>query len=315
MQNKRLNSLINFCLVIFLLIEAAFITFLVIEKTNHQEQVAVARAERAKIKPAKYHLNPTSFFSKNVLVYDLTDKRIVYQMNDKQSIYPASLVKVMTATVVIDQIDDLQQPVTISQAVYDQMKRENAAMAGFLPKQQISVENLLYGSLLASGGEATVALADFTAQKTGQNFVDLMNKKAKELGMDQTNFVNPVGFDHIKQQTSLQDLLKLIQYSLKKPTFRKIFTTRSKDLKIEGKELEIKSSVSSKMDKEIEGFTVLGGKSGTTEKAGLCWMVFFEQNNHKLISITAGAKFDSWSNIGSYQRQDFINILRHLKYQ
>ncbi len=269
------------------------------------------------IKPKikQFHLEQSDYYSQNIAVYDLTDQRMIYQKQIDQSVYPASLTKIMTAIVVLDNISDLEQTTVISAKNYYDMSNLQAAMSGLPFNQPISIKNLLYGSMLPSGGDATMALADFVADKTGTDFVELMNQKANQLGLEQTSFANPVGFDDPKQKTIVNDLLKLIDYGLKNPTFKQIFTTRSIEITVGQKQVNLKNLISSKLEPTINGFKVLGGKSGTTAKAGLCWATLVEKEGKELLIITMGAKFTNWNKIPDYQKQDFLNIVEHLEYK
>ncbi len=285
-------------------------------KVGQAAKSAVKKPVAVKKPPKKqFSLAPTEYHSQSILVYDLTEKRAIYQKAADTKVHPASLVKVMTAMVVLDNIDDLEQQTGISQTALNQMKTKGAALSGLPIGRLMTVKGLLYGSLLPSGGDATVALAQLVEKQTGQKFVDLMNQKAAALGMKDTSFTNAVGFDNEAQLTTAQDLVKLFEYALANQDFYQIFTTKIIDLLINDQKITLESTVLSKLEPTISDFAILGGKSGTTAEAGLCWATLVEKNEHKLLILTLGAKFDDWNNLPDYQKQDLIKILGGLEYK
>ena len=102
---------------------------------------------------------------------------------------------------------------------------QNASMAGFLPGEKVKVIDLLYGNILPSGGECSIALAE-QISGTEQKFAELMNKKAQELGMNNTHFTNATGLHDESHYSTVRDLSILLQYALKNETFHKIFQTK-----------------------------------------------------------------------------------------
>ena len=98
--------------------------------------------------------------------------------------YPASITKVMTAILAIENLTDLDEQLTVPE-----LTEQGASVAGFDPYEQVSVRSLLYGVLLPSGADACITLADQIAGSE-EGFVQMMNDKAAELGMANTHFVN-----------------------------------------------------------------------------------------------------------------------------
>lgn len=249
--------------------------------------------------------------SKSVLVYDLTQSETVFDSNSQVVRAPASLVKIMTALVAIEQLPDLQARTTVSSAVINQMRRSNASVAGFLAGESVTVNDLLHGALLASGGEASYLLAEMAG---GQAlFVALMNQKAQMLGMNQTRFVDTVGLDHRDQVSSAADIAKLLQFALQNPTFRQVFEAREYLYQGINRQLLISSTLFKRLPQtEINNLTVLGGKTGTTERAGLCLASLVRQKERELLIVTLGAPIDVWPNPSPLQVADLQAILTNL---
>ena len=145
-------------------------------------------------------------------------------------------------------------------------------MAGFLPNEEVTAQDLLYGTMLPSGAEASIGLADYVTGSESK-FVKLMNEKAQLLGMENTHFTNSTGLHHPDHYTSVKDLSILLQYALTNNTFRNVFTaerysTKPTNLHPEG------ISFTSRMFKNIHSAylpkgKIMGGKTGYTEESWL----------------------------------------------
>ena len=106
--------------------------------------------------------------------------------------------------------EDLNKQVRLSEDIFPELYEEGASMAGFLPGEHATVRDLLYGAMLPSGGECCKALAEEVAGSE-EKFADLMNKKAEELGMKHTHFVNSTGLPDKKHYTTAEDLARLLE--------------------------------------------------------------------------------------------------------
>lgn len=304
------------CLVLFFLVFSN-----IFDKKLLNNEQNIQNAKRVKvnqtIKTKSFYLKNQNYHSQNVLVYDLTADKMIYQKNTNQKIYPASLVKIMTAVVVLENVEDLEKKLIINPGVYYKMKRQNMALAGFNPNQSVSIRNLLYGALSKSGAEATQTLANYVEQKTGKKFYELMNQKAQQLKMNNTNYINSTGGDDQNQFTTVNDLLKLIKYAIKNQDFQEIITTKHREIMINQQRIIFKNTITKNLSNQVNGFKILGGKSGTTKKAGLCWATFFHKNNHLLLSITMNAPFINWQkeSLIRTRKEDLMMILNNLEYK
>ena len=123
--------------------------------------------------------------------------------------YPASITKVMTAILAIENLPDLEEQLTIPEEMFAELTEQGASVAGFDPYEQVSVRSLLYGVLLPSGADACITLADHIAGSE-DGFVQMMNDKASELGMEHTHFVNCTGLHDPQHYTTCEDIAALI---------------------------------------------------------------------------------------------------------
>ncbi|HHX69045.1 MAG: serine hydrolase [Miniphocaeibacter sp.] len=234
-----------------------------------------------------------TFESKNIYVYNITDEKEVLNINGEEKVAPASLTKIMTVIASLENIDDLSALAPVDKASYQEMVAVNSSMAGFYGKEQTTYRDLLYGTMLASGGECANSLA-INISKTTEEFVKLMNEKSKEIGLNNTNFTNPEGLDEENNYSTAKDISELIKNSLKNSEFREIFTKEeyiSTSTLDHPEGIEIKSTVLTALsDYEQKDFKIIGGKSGTTENAGFCWATIAEKNNKEYICVVMGSE-------------------------
>lgn len=262
------------------------------------------------------NLNSDEYASKYIYILDRENKDIEYKKNSTTKAYPASLTKIMTTIVAIEHIDNLSSVAPIDVETYMKMVESNASMAGFYGREAVTYRDLLYGTILSSGGEAANSLA-INISGSVEEFVKLMNKKAMELGLKNTNFTNVEGLQDEKQYTTAEDMANLLNYCLEDGNFRAIFTkktfkTTSTLDHPDG--LNLTSTVLSKLDGvEQEGFEIIGGKSGTTEKAGECWITLGVKNGKEYIVVAMGAPLKDIHNPDMAQMYDSIKLYEEIK--
>lgn len=248
--------------------------------------------------------------SNNVLVFNRETKKIKYQKNSEVKVYPASLTKIMTAIVAIENIKNFEDIVAIDKETYYQMLEKNSSMAGFAINELVSFNDLLYGTILSSGGEAANSLAVNVAGSVDA-FVKLMNDKAQELDMTNTKFTNVEGLDDLNQYSSAKDMVKLLDYALDNRHFKEVFTSlnyQTSKTNYHPQGLTLTSTVFSHLvDFKNTDFTIIGGKSGTTFSAGYNWATLGIKNNIEYISVVMGS-FDDKSQ--TKHIEDTLNIFQ-----
>ena len=222
--------------------------------------------------------------AKVVILYNLNDNSILYEKNSDEKVQIASLTKIMTAIVAIENIDDLDSKVTITSKVFEGL--EEYSQAGFKVGQEVSYRELLYGVLLPSGADAVNAIV--FNMRTEKDFIDLMNEKAKELNMTNTHFDNPIGMDSEDNYSTAKDMATLLMYALKNEEFYKIFTT--KQYNIDRLDLELDSTlIKYSRNTTIDVSDILGAKSGFTDGAGLCLASIAEIEGIDYLLINLGS--------------------------
>lgn len=165
-------------------------------------------------------------YSKSAIALDADSGVLLYEKNIYDKRYPASLVKVMTAVVTLDNVSNLNETVNFTYNAVTKDIDKNSTTIGASAGDTLSVKECLYSILLPSANDAANALAEHVAGSIN-DFVLLMNMKAKELGMNNTNFVNPSGLHDDNQYTTAYDMALLMQYAIKKRMFLQISSTYS----------------------------------------------------------------------------------------
>ncbi|GAA0230388.1 D-alanyl-D-alanine carboxypeptidase family protein [Metaclostridioides mangenotii] len=231
--------------------------------------------------------------SKNAILVDNNNGEIIAEKNSNTRCYPASLTKIMTTIVAIDELNDLDVKIPIRSSMFESLRKSGASMTGFLPDEKVKAKDVLYGIMLPSGAESSIAVAEYISGSE-DNFIKLMNEKAKELGMKNTHFTNVTGLHDNNHYTTVFDLSLLLDYALEDEIFRTIFTTEkysTSPTNLNSAGITFSSSTFEKMDAEnfVRG-KVMGGKTGYTEEAGNCLASLLKNNGNEYILITTGAK-------------------------
>lgn len=252
-----------------------------------------------------FALDDPTLYSKNYCLYDLTDDKIIYEKNIQERTNIASLTKIMTTITAIEKINNLDDYVTITSEMLSNIKYD-ASLAGLKIGDKLTYKDLLYASILPSGADATQALA-YSLSRSINNFVNDMNTLAKKIGMENSNFVNVTGLDIDNHYSTVNDLLKMLQYALKNETFKTIYTTKSYTL---SNGLVVDATVKKYNNlMKLDVSRIIGSKTGYTNKAGLCISSIFESNNHEFIFISTNAEF-IYGNY--YNLKDNLNIINFM---
>jgi D-alanyl-D-alanine carboxypeptidase (penicillin-binding protein 5/6) len=205
------------------------------------------------------------------------------------------MTKIMTALIAIEEMPNFQKKIRIPGEMFDVLYAENASRAGFEPGEAVTVEDLIYGVLLPSGAECCLTLANEIAGSE-QEFVNLMNKKAREIGMENTQFRNSIGLHDESHYSTASDMAKLLRYALKSSTFRNVFTSNqytTSPSNFHPKGLTFNSTLFRYLENAtVTGGQLLGGKTGYTQEAGQCLASLADIEGEEYILVTAGAPGD-----------------------
>ena len=148
---------------------------------------------------------------KTAILIDHDSSKIIYELEPDMSIYPASMTKIMTAIIAFDLLKDkklsLDDKFLISEKAW-RLSQSGYSSMFLMINDEVSVENLLKGIIVASGNDACVAIAEGIAGSE-ENFADIMNEKASEIGMTNTNFANASGINDPENYSTVRDILKM----------------------------------------------------------------------------------------------------------
>lgn len=227
-----------------------------------------------------------------IALLDATDNEIVAGKGYNEKIYPASMTKVMTLIVAVENLKNLDETFIMKSEIIDPLIKEDASRAGFIAGEEVSAKNLLYGLILPSGADAAVALAEMIAGSE-EGFVDLMNQKCEELGLENTHFMNTTGLHDDNEYTTPVEMAMIMGYAMENETCAQVlstyqYTTDATQQHPEG--ILLTSTMFSRMvGNEAEGVLIVAGKTGYTTQAGHCLVSYAQKDGRNYVAVTAGA--------------------------
>lgn len=238
------------------------------------------------VSPKSWSLTNTSTTSVDdiqasaVILIDVKSGHILAQRQAHQQRPIASVTKIMTAALVLEfaKPDSL---VTIPKSALNGLPTDSAVM-GISTGEQYTIKELLYGMLLPSGNDAAQALA-LAIAGSQQNFANLMNAKAKQLGLKDTHFTNASGLDQAGHYSSAYDLAILTHYAQTFPIFNSIVDTPTKNLPYSPQHKALELINANTFISSYPGAT--GVKPGNTELAGNCLVASATRDGHSLIGV------------------------------
>ena len=243
------------------------------------------------------NIKALDIYSENAVLYNMNEDTILYEKNSDEKVKVASLTKIMTTIIALENINDIKEEITMPQEAFDGL--EGYVVSGIKLYEKITYEDLLYGTMLPSAADCANALA-IKDSGSIDKFVEKMNQKAQELNMTNTHFSNPVGIDDDNYST-VKDIATLLKYALKNEEFYKIFTTK---LYITTNNINLKSTIIEKSEPYgINVTNILGSKTGFTDDAGNCLASIAKINNVKYLLVTTNASIEK-----SYHIMDAVNI-------
>lgn len=244
-------------------------------------------------------------YSKAAIIYDLTGDLILYEKNSNIPTSVASLTKILTVLTAIENTQNLNTSVTITNNMLKDIYW-NASKAGLKVGDTLTYRDLLYATLLPSGADAANALA-LSISGDISLFVTKMNELASSIGMSNSHFETITGLDKEGQFSTASDIAKLLKYALKNEVFKEVYIAREYILT---SGLKVSSTI--KLYEEKSGLDtqrIIGSKTGTTKKAGLCLASYFKSNNHDMIVVTIGAPYP---NDNFYNLVDNLNLISYI---
>ena len=217
--------------------------------------------------------------SKNVIVIDRKSLSVLYEKNSYEKTAMASTTKIMTCIIALENCS-LTETVKIS----NKAASVSGSTLGLIANLSMSLNDLLYGLMLRSGNDCAIAIAEHISGSV-ENFSHLMNQKAIELELKNTNFVTPHGLDDPNHYTTAYDLAILTNYALNNNKFKTIVSTKNISISFNGYPRNISNT--NELLGNLEG--VYGVKTGFTFEAGRCLVSACKRNNLDIIIVVLGA--------------------------
>ncbi len=229
--------------------------------------------------------------AKAAILYELGSDTLLYGYHADERMYPASMTKVMTCLLALD-MATLTDVVAIEYPVLEDFDLSSSSV-GLIYGEEMTVEQLLYCVMVASGNDAAIVLADYLAGSEAE-FVELMNQKAQELGCTNTHFMNVHGLHHEQHYTTARDMARIMKAALEFDLFQTLYSTTeyiipATSIREERKLENTNALLTTAVFTDYYDSRVLGGKTGFTTPAGRCLVAVSESNGMKFISVVMGA--------------------------
>ncbi len=235
--------------------------------------------------------------AKSAILYEPKTETILFSKDIHKTREIASTTKIMTAVVVLEN-SELDEIVTVPESCTGIEGTSLYLKEG----EKLSVSDLLYGMLLKSGNDAATTLAYYVGQGSVEDFVDMMNEKAEDLGLSGTHFKNPSGLPDDGHYSTAYDMARLTAYAMENPGFCEIVSTKQKTV------AERQLSNHNKLLWLYNGAN--GVKTGFTKVAGRCLVSSAERDGLDLIAVTLSAPND-WNDHKTLFDYGFSNYALH----
>ncbi len=230
--------------------------------------------------------------AKAAIVYELGSDTMIYAWNPDTRIYPASMVKLMTALVALEN-GQLEDTVIVTRRALNEVQIGSVS-ANLKAGEELTLEDLLYCMMAASANDAATVIAEHIGG-TQAGFIKMMNERAKELGCTGTNYTNAHGLHDENNYTTARDVCRLLDTALENPVFRQMFEAESYTVpttnKSDAREIYTSNDMMSQHGtKKYYDERVTGGKTGATDEAGRCLAATAKGGGMELLTIVMGAE-------------------------
>lgn len=250
-------------------------------------------------------------YSDCVLLISADNDEIIFEKNAGKQTSPASLTKVVTSIVVLENCENLEAMVTVPESCIRELDGTGSSLGGLKAEEQLSVYNLLCSLLLQSANEAATTLADYVFNGDRDKFISEMNAVVAKLGCENSHFVNPHGLDDENQYVTAKDMAVIMKYAMDFPAFEEIvgrMTYVLPETNIQ-KERTIRNTnylMSSAYDDYYCKY-VKGGKTGSTSTAGKCVVSVASKDGYNYIAVALDAPFFDVDDDGYFENCAFLD--------
>lgn len=243
-------------------------------------------------------------YSDSILMVNLDSDTVVFEKDADSKRYPASLTKIMTYIIVAENVKDFDNTrVEVKQEILDELLNTGSSLSGleYHVGDKMTVTDLLYCLMVASGNDAALVLADYVGDGNVKAFVELMNKKAAELGCKQTHFVNPHGLHDDNHYTTARDMYLITSYAMTMPKFTEVTSTAT--YYCEGDDYPIVTTnymIDANRGGEYYYMYATGVKTGTTDEAGRCLVSTALYDGYSYMVVSLHSPYDYENDVTDY---------------
>lgn len=271
-ENKPIRTLAALILVAFVLGSGAALT-----PAEAQQGGSAA--------PSAQAAGPPEIEAESWALMDAESGKYLEGENQDEQLPLGSVTKIMSALVVLDEGIDLEEEVVISSEA-ESYVGNTYSNVGLIAGERVTVRDLLVASMVASGTEAVYALAEYAGDGSVENFVGMMNDKASELGLENTNFETPAGLDTAGNYSSGRDVAILSRAALQYPLFAEIVAQQGATISTQNREIEIFNT-----NQLLTTYPPTTGiKTGTTPQGGASLASSAEANGESFVGVILGAE-------------------------
>lgn len=275
-MKKRLTFFASLMLIITILIS----TFALPASANYNDELVSAGVTNTEV-----------FYMEN-----LDNGTIVFNKNSTKKVPMASLTKITTCMVVLENCKNLKEKITVKQELIDSLSGTGSSVAGIKGGEILSIEQLLYLMMVKSANEAAVILADYVGGGNTAKFIDMMNTYVDKLGCKNTHYTNPHGLHDPDHYTTAEDLAVITKKALKNDKFVEIAGTSKFVMPATNMHDQCTYTTTNFLMLEGSSYYVEGCKgikTGTTTEAGTCLVSYATKNGYTYLCIALGAPKDN----------------------
>ena len=248
--------------------------------------------------------------SQSAVLMDVGSGQVLFEKNSHEKLPPASVTKVMTLLLISEALDSEKIKLTDKVQISERAAEMGGSQIFLEPGEIQTVENLIKGIAVASGNDACVAMAEYVGGSE-ESFVKMMNDKAKELGMKNTNFVNTNGLPVENHYTTANDIALMSKELLKHDSMHKYLTTWMDEVVVGKKQAKIGLANTNKLIRHYQGAT--GVKTGFTQEAKYCLSAAAKRGDTHLVAATLGAatskeRFNDASSLLNYGFANYESV-------
>lgn len=263
-------------------------------------------------------MDSMKLYSDCVLVVSTDNDEVIFAKNANKQSAPASLTKVITAIVVLENCTNLETVITVPESCIRELDGTGSSMGGIQPGEQLSVYNLLCCLMLVSANEAATTLADYVSGGDRAKFITMMNEVAERLGCTNSHFENPHGLDHDNQYVTATDMAKFITHAMSFPAFEEIVGRTSYVLPEtnmqQSRTIHSSNYMLNSAYKDYYCKYVKGGKTGSTSNAGRCFVAYASKDGYNYVAVALDSPFGDVDNDGVNENGAFLDCKEMLEW-